>query len=96
MIRRFLWEFPGRGAPQFSPASVLEWGHPISALVGHAGNNALKVCCPPLIPPSTQRRGCSLEVEGWEPSHCRRALLGISWGSPRKGKKGLPGGWGLK
>lgn len=23
---KFLWEFPGKGAPQFSPAAGLEWG----------------------------------------------------------------------
>ena len=53
----FLWEFPGRGAPQFSPAAGLEWGHPIPALVGHPGNNELKVCYPPLTPPSAQSKG---------------------------------------
>lgn len=80
------------GLPCFSAGM----GAPSLRLVGHAGNNELRVCCPPLTPPSTQRKGCSLEVEGWEPGRCRRALLGISWGSPRKGKRGLPGGGGVE
>lgn len=53
-------EFPlgvPRGAPQFSPAAGLEWGRPSPALVGHAGDNELKVCCPPLTPPSAQSEG---------------------------------------
>lgn len=80
-----------RGSP-VQPCFRAKIGRAIPALVGHEGNNELEVCCPPLTPPSAQIEGVVPGSQGKEPSHCRGALLGISWGSPIKGKGPLGAG----